>query len=280
MGYVMLGHGALDARGTSPEMEWVAIHPGTTIQFYADSGQGLWYGSHHLDNFEQLQAPWAPLNSTHVTYNMTLYSARELWDEELKNSPAFGGHTLIRAGVDGVPDPIKMCSGTRSTCPTDPRRIVAGDRHRCDGILGQYSGEIFWLACTSFVRADKGVVASAMAGTSAGALLGADPDWQPSESDQEAAAEVNKRNVKDTPDDGEIAVKVGSWLALIGSGHSGQHVQYVRMQGDVGDGTITVHKGGIGRGAGSLDVSGIAPAKQGVVEAAIQRFSDKEINFV
>src|SRR6185295_19914221 len=101
MGYVLLGHGGLDVEsGTMPDdMEWVAIPQGTTIQFYSDAGQTLVYGSQELDFFATLTKPWGALDSTNVTYNLTLHSAKELWGEELKNNPSFGGHTLIRAGV-------------------------------------------------------------------------------------------------------------------------------------------------------------------------------------
>jgi hypothetical protein len=43
MGHILLGHGALNVHPSviKPEMEWVAVPAGTTIQFYADTGQGL-----------------------------------------------------------------------------------------------------------------------------------------------------------------------------------------------------------------------------------------------
>jgi hypothetical protein len=189
MGYVFLGHGALniDPSVTPQDMEWVAVPQGTTIQFYADTGQTLCYNHKELDAFSQLTRHLDPVDSTHVTYNLLLYSAKELWDEELKNSPNFGGHTLIRAGIDGVPDPTRMCTGTRDTCPTDPRQIASGATHNCDGILAKFKGEMHWLACTSITKAKDGkaealpedvnqAVAGARGDAPKNAILGQDPD--------------------------------------------------------------------------------------------------------
>lgn len=281
MGYILLGHGGLDVTGSGvdPAMEIVAIPQGTTIQFYADSGQGLVYGSHDLDIWEQLQAPWPALDSTRVTYNLALYNAAELWGEELKNNPSFGGHTLLRAGVDGVPDPILLCTGTPDTCPTDPRAVAAGATHNCDGILGTYTGDLYWLACTSFVGVSKDLATAALGGRSTDVAMGFDPDWMPSESDLDAIAAVNRDNVKDTDDGDSIGFVVGGWVMLIGDGHDGTYADYAGFQEDVAHGTLTVHKGGV-FSAGSIDVTGVPPAKQGVVESAISRFSDKKINFV
>lgn len=179
MGYILLGHGDLnlDASAVQGGMEYVAIPQGTTIQFYADTGQGLVYGSDDLDVWSQLNTPWPALDSTNVTYNLTLYSAHELWADELKNSPDFSGHTLLRAGVD-LPDPTLLCNGTPETCPTDPRQVATGATHTCSGILGLYSGELFWLACTSVKgpAEAQGVVQDALDGRSGQVIIGQDPD--------------------------------------------------------------------------------------------------------
>jgi hypothetical protein len=280
MGYIFLGHGWLEAQaGTIPAgMEIVAIPEGTTIQFYADSGQGLVYGSGELDIWEQLQAPWAPLDSTNVTYNLALGNAAELWADELQNDPGFGGHTLIRAGVDGVPDPILMCTGSPDTCPTDPRAVAAGATHTCDGILGTYSGDLYWLACTSFSGVSKDLETAALGGRSTDVVMGANPDWVPDDSDLDAIAAINRENVKATGDEESIDFVIGGWVMLIGDGHTEGYVDYASFQNDVARGSLTVNKGGA-FSAGSLDVTGVPPAKQGVVEAAIARFSDKTVNF-
>ena len=280
MGYILLGHGGLDVdpRVTPKDMEFVAIPRNTTIQFYADAGQGLVYGSHELDIWEQLQAPWPALDSSRVTYNLSLYSAQELWADELKNDPQFGGHTLIRAGVGGVPDPIRMCTGTRATCPTDPRAVAQGATHTCDGILGTYSGDLYWLACTSFENANRAVTDPAMGGMSTDVVMGEDPYWVPGDSDQDAIAEVNRANVKEAEDEDILDFVVGGFAFLVGDGHDQRYVDYASFQEDVVNGKLTVHKGGM-LSAGSLEVEGVPASKQGVVEAAVERFSDKEVRF-
>lgn len=284
MGYIFLGHGDLDLDPsvTRPDMEYVAIPRGTTIQFYTDAGQGLVYGRHDLNVWEQLQAPWPALDSSRVTYNLTLYNARELWDEELKDNPQFGGHTLIRAGVGGVPDPLRMCTGTPTTCPTDPRQVTAGRKHTCDGILAQYVGDLYWLACTSFAAAkgtDTSTLNAAIGGRSTDVEMGADPEWIPGDADFRAIAEVNGRNVKAADDGDMIEYLVGGFLCLIGDGHDDAYAVHAEFQEDVAAGKLTVHKGGV-FGAGSLDFENVPLTKQGVVQAAVELFSDKEVRFV
>ncbi len=284
MGYILLGHGALnlDPRVTPKEMEYVAIPQGTTIQFYADAGQGLVYGSSHLDIWEQLQAPWPALDSTRVTYNLALYNAAELWENELKNNPQFGGHTLIRAGVGGVPDPIRMCTGTPTTCPTDPRQVAAGRTHTCSGILGQYKGDLYWLACSSFIRQQRGNyegATTAMQGVTDNVVMGGNPDWLPDDSDFAAIAEVNRTNVKAAGDGDLLEYLLGGFVCLIGDGHDLAHTRYAKFEDDKVAGKLTVNKGGL-TGAGSLDFEGVPVSKQGVVESAVERFSDKKVNFV
>lgn len=281
MGYILLGHGGLDLTpgAFDARMEWVAVPQGTTIQFYADTGQGLVYGSDDLDVWSQLQAPWPAIDSTRVAYNLTLYSARELWDEELKNDPDFGGHTLLRAGVDGVPDPIQLCTGTPDTCPTDPRAVAAGATHGCDGILGTYTGDLYWLACTSLSGASKSTENEVRGGAAGDVVMGQGPDFVPGDQDFDAVAAVNRANVKDTDDGDSVTVDVGGYLALVGDGHDERYQWYVDFFGDKETGQVTVRKGRM-FGAGTLEVSGISPSKQGVVEAALNRFSDKDVEFV
>lgn len=280
MGYILLGHGGLDVDTsvTPPDMEFVAIPQGTTIQFYADSGQGLAFNSAQLDIWEQLQAPWPALDSSRVTYNLSLYSAKELWGEELKNDPAFGGHTLVRASIDGVPDPIRMCTGSRETCPTDPRQVAEGATHTCDGILGTYTGDLYWLACTSFSNAAPSLENAALSGASANVVLGADPDWHPGDSDLDAIAEINKKNVQSASDAETLPYVVGGFVFLVGDGHEQSYVHYAHIQHDTVEGTVTVRKGD-GLDSETLEVVGAPPAKQGVIEDAVSRFSPEAVQF-
>jgi len=188
VGYALLGHGGLElAAGGYPEgMGVVAIDAGTTLQVYTDSGQSLLMGEDDYELFSKLQAPWAPMDSRNVTYNLELTENAD--DLELeKNEPGFfnrvlAPHTPLLAGRE-VPSPALLCTGTPQTCPTDPRMItgqVAGPRaHSCTGILGAYKGELLWVACTVVYTKDKGiesVVDAARGSAPESAVPGTNPD--------------------------------------------------------------------------------------------------------
>ena len=277
MGYIFLGHGSLRANPayTDPEMEWVAVPQGTTIQFYADTGQGLMYGSRRLDVWSQLTQHLDPVDSTHVTYNLHLSSAKDLWDEELKNYPDFGGHTLIRAGVDGVPDPIKMCTGTRAKCPTDPRQIAAGATHTCDGILARYPGELFWLACTSVTRATpevQGVVDAARGDAPKNVYMGQDPDkaqdpqaplpkknLSRDKIDMTVVDKVNERTIKDLSQaETKDVYQLGDLVMVDLGNQRAEHpyLSWLKEQDGVVKGQLTLTKKGTAFAAGTMTLSG------------------------
>lgn len=291
MGYVLLGHGGLEVSSgqIDPDMGTVAIPKGTTIQFYSDTGQTLVYGSRDLDVWAQLQQPWPALDSTKVTWNLTLSGAPELWGEELKNNPSFGGHTLLRAGVDGVPDPINLCNGTRQTCPWDPRQVAAGATHTCNGILGKYTGDLFWVACT-VVQGGGAEVAAAVKAARGEApedvLLGANPDVVHEVQadapvrglDPTVAAEVDARNLdvlKALEDGEETHFYQAEGALLIGDGHPWAATQYIGSIRYV-EGTVRIKKGGT-FSSGKLYVSGYLDATE--FETAVARISDKTVVF-
>jgi hypothetical protein len=195
MGHLFIGHGGLDPAGYSYEagMGIVAIPPGTTLQFYADAGQDLRFGS--LEQvLPQLQAPWPALTSANVTYNLTLTAFSEIttlqhWSAAMQNSP----HEPHLPGLD-LGESVSLCTGAVGQCPTDPR---LGLPHACDGLLARYTGELHWIACTGFVlpeteeeRIESGMSAQELAGTHAtldaargdappSVFLGDDPDdWE------------------------------------------------------------------------------------------------------
>jgi hypothetical protein len=286
MGYILLGHGGLDVdpAAIDPEMEWVAVPQGTTIQFYSDTGQGLMYGSEDLDIWSQLDTPIPAVDSSGVTYNLTLYSAKELWDDELKNNPDFAGNTLVRAGVDGVPDPIQMCTGTRDTCPTDPRQIAEGATHECDGILGTYSGELYWLACTVIENASaatEAAVDTARGIAPEDVIIGEHPDAPPIDWDNidwQAVHDANQRVCKDASSDERLAFVSFEHLVLIGPEHPQDLMAIVDRQPTVASGTIRVKSARIG--AGTMEVEGCPPEHQPGFEWAIAQFSKKTVEFL
>jgi hypothetical protein len=57
LGYVLFGHGTLTP-ASSDRMEWCALDPGTTIQFFADAGQSLMHEPKDVVAFENLQRPF------------------------------------------------------------------------------------------------------------------------------------------------------------------------------------------------------------------------------
>ncbi|MFJ5646156.1 putative adhesin [Streptomyces sp. NPDC093223] len=274
MGYILLGHGGihLEPGFTAPEMESVAIPQGTTLQVYSDAGQTLSYGAYDLDRWEQLQAPWGPLDSTQVTYNLVLHNSEESWERELANNPKFGGNIIVRAGRDGVPDPMSMCSGTVDTCPTRPEQVAQGMTHNCDGILGTFQGDLYWLACTSFVAPEGETLEAtnaAMGGNSRSVPMGEDPDWLPAEADQHLIARNNWAAVMNAQDNQSFPVLVGGFAFVIGDRHESQHYYYAKFQNsDSFSGTLTVHTDETGKPAW-FTVTGVPLYKQDIVRASI-----------
>jgi hypothetical protein len=183
MGYVIWGHGGLDPSDTA-KMETVALSAGTTLQFYADAGQGLIQNRKLLASFAELPAPWPPISDTGVTYNLGLapFSDKELEILDGENA-GWDGHTLLTVGKNLGAKP-QLCTGDESTCPKDPRMVagtVSGPRaHTCDGILGVYAGqELFWVACTSidgFSDEAMGAVTTARGEAPENVRIGSDPD--------------------------------------------------------------------------------------------------------
>ena len=289
--YILLGHGGLEVSSVKPGMEWVAIPQGTTLQFFADTGQGLVTNAAHMDVFTELDKPWPALDSSRVTFNLTLSSSPELDIEDLKNNPSFGGAELIQPGLRGVPDPIKLCTGTPETCPTDPRQIPVGWKHNCDGILGTYSGDMYWIACTVVVGGDKAVVDAAMGESPKNVLIAQDPDTAhsfnaapnlqaprnvvPAVFDSAAADARNLEVLKALDDGDETTFWQGGQAVLIGDGHAHGSLAYLTEQGYV-EGTVRIKKGGI-LSSGKLYVSGAGD--QRIFEAAIARVSDKSVEF-
>jgi hypothetical protein len=102
--------------------------------------------------------------------------------------------------------------------------------------------------------------------------------WVPSESDLAGVAEINKKTVKDAEDEEELDYEVAGFVMLIGDNHPAEWYVWARGQKDHASGKLTVEKGGF-RSKGSFEVTGCPMTKQGVVEAAIQAFSEKEVEF-
>jgi len=198
MGHIFLGHGSLSPEGYSYNtgMGTIAVPPGTSLQFFCDTGQGLVVTTKLLIDWNELQRPWPALTSANVTYNLGLGPFSDLKDSANKLMAIMQGgamdHTIhIPGTTHEVSNDELLCTGTAGQCPTDPREQRA---HSCNGILGRFSGDLYWIACTSVVlprdeemrelfnmseadvsEIDK-VIAAARGDAPESAVLGADPD--------------------------------------------------------------------------------------------------------
>ncbi|MEU0002676.1 hypothetical protein ABZ069_37905 [Streptomyces microflavus] len=278
-----MGHGGLFTDGrTPPGMEIVAIPAGTTLQFYADSGQDLAYGEAQLARWQQLRPQWEPLRAGNVTYNFCLAAlpAHDVPSEAQRNE-WFGAHEFITPDDGGLPGEVLLCNGSAETCPTDPRQVVEeGAVHQCTGLLGMYTGDLFWLACSSFVGADPAVENAATASVSRSVTLGHDADWTPDRADQQRLAAQNRSNVKKASDDTDLRYRIGGTAVLIGNGHEPRLMAYAESQPDTFGGWVTVTKARNTRqDRGTLCFTDVPPQKQALVEWAAGQFSDKRVVF-
>lgn len=198
MGIIFAGHGGLDVEAAGSSVEICAIPQGTSLQFYTDSGQILSVKHEDFASiWSQLTAPWEALDSTNVTYNLTL-QRHPGWVGVCQDGtidPAnFNGHQLVVPGFN-APDELRLCTGTpyklspageviSGTCPTDPRQVAVGWAHTCGALLQQYAGQqLFWVACTSVLFADDGTAAEEAVNIAVGDRntiigLGTDPDQE------------------------------------------------------------------------------------------------------
>ncbi|MER6466379.1 putative adhesin [Streptomyces sp. NPDC001288] len=281
--HVLLGHGGLDTDPayTPPGMEIVAIPQGTTIQFYCDTNQALTYSSRQLDIWEQIQAPFPPLDSRDVTYNLTLQSNEEGWAEELANDPQFAGCQVFLPGRNGVPDSVRLCGGTPATCPTRPDQVAAGMTHGCDGILGTLRGRLDWVACTSVVfpkaaaaPLERAAANAVIKGRSHSVILGGDPDWVPDEADQQVIARANRAQLENRGDGEVVGYVLGGFALLLGGLHEEHHCDYVlKQRQDTFRGTVTVRTDAGGMLSG-LEISDVPLYKREIVRAALSLFTD------
>src|SRR6476469_1038086 len=195
MGHIILGHGSLTPEGYSFQdgMDTVAVPPGTTMQFFADAGQGLVVTKDLLINWDSLEAPWPALTSENVTYNLGIGKFGNDADGLGRWLAAAQGtqeHTIhVPVVIGDVQDDDLLCTGAAGQCPRDPRDQQA---HSCNGILARLTGDLYWIACTSLalprpsdeeggmteeeVSGMRAVVDAALGNRPHDAVLGADPD--------------------------------------------------------------------------------------------------------
>ncbi|MFF4704561.1 putative adhesin [Streptomyces sp. NPDC001288] len=288
VGYVLLGHGGLDVDPayTRSEMEIVAIPEGTTIQFYCDTNQELIYGARELDVWEKIKAPFPPLRSSDVTYNLTLQSNETGWLDELANHPTFRGCRLFLPGRTGLPAEMHLCTGTPATCPTTPQQVAGGMTHECDGVLGTVRGALHWVACATvfFPETDatleRAAAQAVIKDKSQSVLLGQNPDWTPDAEDQQVIARANRNELAGRGDGESMGYVLGGFAFLIGANHDLVHAHYALYQGsDTFRGSVVVRTDPYGR-ISRLDIADVPLYKREIVRAALSLFTDAQPLFV
>jgi len=225
-----------------------------------------------------------PIQPKGVTYNFRLTPDTTSEHRESARRADWGGANVLF--VDS--GQTWLCTDTEDKCPTPALNVEAREgpvdddrwKHHCDGILGQFGGngnELFWVACTSFSIATPELPVldtSAVSGPGVSDIS----DWIPNNDAYREIKDRNAKAVKDTADGGSVAIVAGGAMVLIGGGHPRRPAEYVRRQGDVEEGLLTVSKGGA-FSKGGIQVKGIT-AKQAIVKAEIGEFSDKKVTFV
>jgi putative adhesin Stv-like protein len=102
--------------------------------------------------------------------------------------------------------------------------------------------------------------------------------WVPDAADLAQINGINQAAVKSAEDGESLDYVVAGFALLIGSGHGAAYDTWAANEPDQARGTITVKRATFG--AGKLEVEGCPPAKQSIVEAALNSFSDKDVKFV
>jgi hypothetical protein len=298
---VILGHGGFDQASTEyPPV--VLVPPATTLRFFSDAGQPLAIPakastsdpSKGISDYDAVVNVWehfkegeAPIPAGWVTYNYEL--APDDTEEEYNLGRSLDwGATVVSVAPGGAN--MRLCNGTADTCPTPALRVqqqefekgtgqaVDAERwnHHCTGVLGQQAGnDIIWMACSGFMRATPELSAF-----ETGASFGPGTQqaiWSPDDAAWGQVNEINRQTIKDAEDGDTLPLYVGGVLALVGSGHPAQVVDYVRRQTDLEYGDLTVTKGGT-FGSGKLTITGVM-GKQSIVEAALEEISDKKVKF-
>ncbi|RSS79754.1 hypothetical protein [Streptomyces sp. WAC06614] len=294
MSYILLGHGDLLVhRGAPPcSGESIVVPRGTTIQLYTDGGQGLVIGPDELDVWSQVFCA-AAVDAGTGLHNLVLHGGDDLANDQLASDLERGGHTLIRPGVDGMPDPIRLCTGTPRTCPPPVDPFGEEVTHDCGGLLGLLGrlpgpqGVVHWLECASITDTRRPVTTPERAEQRTHVAW--DPNWVPDEAAQRAIARVNRRIVRAASDRTIVNFVIGGSAFLIGdsrlpdpfSCHHPMHAYYVReLQADnLVHGKIRVRRPWWENGW--FDVAGVPQHRETLVRECIARFAPhKGIGFV
>lgn len=157
MRYLILGRGDTNVDGwaTTQGTARIAVPAGTTIDLYDDRGQGVVYSPTGMELWGQLEGPSPLPDAQGMVDNLALYGDQALDGDRLAARLAADGCVLIRPGTDGMPDPIRLCTGAAGQCPTTPEEAAAGRTHLCEGALAMFAGlELGWATSAVFYAVD------------------------------------------------------------------------------------------------------------------------------
>jgi hypothetical protein len=272
----------------------VLLPPNTTVKFYSEAGQALVLpakgGDFDYENkiapaWQQLKETTEPTPSQGVVYNLRLNTLDSQEEKDAADAADWDGATVVK-----VDERTWLCQGTPDDCPTPDLNVrksngetIPDDRwyHHCNGMLGLYGGkgdEIHWVSCTSYL-VDRHDLPPLITADEAGPGKVIPADWMPDDDAMAAIIDLNRRNIKEVDDGGEAALAVGGALLIIGANHKAETASYVKRQGDLEEGILTVTKGGA-FSKGKMEVKGISPKNQEIVRRSIEEFSAKKVTFV
>lgn len=260
MGIIVLGRGDFfPPHLAEPVSERVTIPQGATFHFLSDYGDGLRLGPSSFPVWEHLCHAQQPHPAGGLLTNLTVHHDAALADRSLPDHPDFRGFTLVRPGVDGCPEPLRLCTCTPGEQPKDP-----DSRHTCDGLLGREDvrGDVFWVAGSSFLRVDQPRAAmfsseegfeeqpspeesscdelsrdepspgEVAAEGQTGAFTADDPNWKPSRTDRDEAAGANRYLMRMLRGGETLHCALRRRLLLVSedsafSNHAPRHVKWV-----------------------------------------------------
>lgn len=186
-------------------------------------------------------------------------------------------HWVACTGIDGfAPDVQEAVTAARGEAPSevvhgaDPDDPVANALRYLETSPAQFEA---WFDSLPADERDVLTRDPGIGAWSAGRSFTVE-EWAPSEGDLQAVADVNQPYVKGL--DGEEGTwEIGGFLVLLGPNHG--YTDWVRDQNDHAAGTFKVKKATFG--AGKMVFSGVPPMHQGTVTAAVERFSEKAVEF-
>lgn len=245
-----------------------AVVPTDTEVHHFSAPSGVYYGD--MSPKEQLWPLTVALKAGELLYNNGMMPVH------INTDP------FIEDGVFDVeftdPGPKFFCAGTNGSCPEEGAQVLdAGMSHECGGILEEFKGHQIHIVLVDEYQPSPTPLRSPdnEAPKTANRVTYQDPvegDWM-------AAAGKNASNVAHTEgNETEIGWMTGGSMFLIGTGHRGEHAEYVLAQPDLAAGSFIVRRSLLG--SLSFEATGLTMAHRSLARAALKRFApDTPITF-